>query len=90
MAKALDHGQIVSSSDTSCKETLSAILIACERKAFVRQCIERYSPRPGIITATASPTGLEVAGLKRNRIGRVVLGDLPAGQWRYLREDEAF
>lgn len=34
--------------------------------------------------------GLHVVGLKRIRIGQVVLGDLPTGQWRYLREDEAF
>jgi 23S rRNA pseudouridine2604 synthase len=34
--------------------------------------------------------GLKVTGLKRVRIGRVMLGDLPAGQWRYLRADEAF
>jgi len=34
--------------------------------------------------------GLKVLGLKRVRIGRVKLGDLPAGQWRYLREDEQF
>lgn len=34
--------------------------------------------------------GLRVLGLKRVRIGRVVLGDLPVGQWRYLREDEGF
>jgi 23S rRNA pseudouridine2604 synthase len=34
--------------------------------------------------------GLEVVGLKRVRIGRVVLGDLPAGRWRYLRSDESF
>ena len=34
--------------------------------------------------------GLEVLGLKRIRIGKVKLGDLPAGQWRYLREDERF
>jgi 23S rRNA pseudouridine2604 synthase len=34
--------------------------------------------------------GLKVTGLKRVRIGRVVLGDLPVGQWRYLRVDEAF
>ncbi len=34
--------------------------------------------------------GLTVTGLKRVRIGRVMLGDLPAGQWRYLRDDEAF
>jgi 23S rRNA pseudouridine2604 synthase len=34
--------------------------------------------------------GLEVVGLKRTRIGKVKLGDLPQGQWRYLRSDEAF
>ena len=34
--------------------------------------------------------GLQVLGLKRVRIGGVMLGDLPAGQWRYLRADEAF
>ena len=34
--------------------------------------------------------GLQVLGLKRVRIGQVMLGDLPAGQWRYLRADEAF
>ena len=34
--------------------------------------------------------GLKVLGLKRVRIGQVMLGDLPAGQWRYLRGDERF
>ncbi|WP_415150790.1 pseudouridine synthase [Piscinibacter sp.] len=34
--------------------------------------------------------GLKVTGLKRVRIGRVALGDLPAGQWRYLGADESF
>ncbi len=34
--------------------------------------------------------GLTVTGLKRIRIGRVRLGDLPPGRWRYLREDERF
>ncbi|MBV9890390.1 MAG: rRNA pseudouridine synthase [Rhizobacter sp.] len=34
--------------------------------------------------------GLDVLGLKRVRIGAVVLGALPAGQWRYLRSDERF
>jgi 23S rRNA pseudouridine2604 synthase len=33
---------------------------------------------------------LEVAGLKRVRIGRVNLGDLPQGQWRYLKPEELF
>ena len=34
--------------------------------------------------------GLRVVGLKRVRIGRVMLGDLPQGKWRYLRDDEGF
>ena len=34
--------------------------------------------------------GLKVVGLKRVRIGGVMLGDLPVGQWRYLRGDESF
>ncbi|HDR9678127.1 TPA: pseudouridine synthase [Burkholderia stabilis] len=34
--------------------------------------------------------GLEVIGLKRVRMGRVMLGALPQGQWRYLSADETF
>jgi len=34
--------------------------------------------------------GLKVVGLKRVRIGSVVLGPLPPGQWRYLGEHERF
>ena len=33
---------------------------------------------------------LKVTGLKRVRIGNVMLGDLPTGAWRYLRGDESF
>ena len=33
---------------------------------------------------------LKVTGLKRVRIGKVKLGDLPEGQWRYLKDDEKF
>jgi len=28
--------------------------------------------------------------LKRVRIGKIKLGELPSGQWRYLRENEIF
>jgi len=33
---------------------------------------------------------LKVVGLKRVRIGRVVLGGLPEGRWRFLRPGESF
>ena len=34
--------------------------------------------------------GLRVTSLKRVRIGKVMLGDLPDGKWRFLRPDESF
>ncbi len=34
--------------------------------------------------------GLDVVGLKRIRIGQVMLGDLPLGQWRFLGAEETF
>jgi 23S rRNA pseudouridine2604 synthase len=34
--------------------------------------------------------GIQVTGLKRVRIGKVLLAELPTGQWRYLRDDEEF
>jgi 23S rRNA pseudouridine2604 synthase len=34
--------------------------------------------------------GLRVTGLKRVRIGRVLLGKLPEGQWRFLAPGESF
>ncbi|QQK35048.1 hypothetical protein RP6297_01248 [Ralstonia pickettii] len=34
--------------------------------------------------------GLEVVGLKRIRMGSIVLGDLPVGQWRFLGPFEKF
>ena len=34
--------------------------------------------------------GLQVTGLTRTRIGKVKLGNLPPGQWRFLQPDETF
>jgi 23S rRNA pseudouridine2604 synthase len=34
--------------------------------------------------------GLEVVGLKRVRIGKIRLSDLPEGQWRYVDSRESF
>jgi 23S rRNA pseudouridine2604 synthase len=34
--------------------------------------------------------GLEAVGLKRIRIGKMMLGNIPQGEWRYLRDDEQF
>ncbi|MGR9618190.1 pseudouridine synthase [Pandoraea sputorum] len=34
--------------------------------------------------------GLHVTGLKRVRMGQITLGNLPVGEWRYLRAGEGF
>ena len=46
--------------------------------------------RPGQIPAMCDAVGLTVVALKRIRIGRVTLGNLPVGQWRYLGAHERF
>ncbi len=42
------------------------------------------------IRRMCAAVGFDVVGLKRIRIGSVVLGKLPSGQWRLLRSDERF
>jgi 23S rRNA pseudouridine2604 synthase len=44
----------------------------------------------GQIAHLCEAVGLQVLSMKRIRLGRVPLGKLPPGQWRYLLEDERF
>ena len=46
--------------------------------------------RPGQVEAMCAQVGLSVKSLRRLRIGRVALGPLPDGRWRYLHETERF
>jgi 23S rRNA pseudouridine2604 synthase len=34
--------------------------------------------------------GLQIKAMKRQRVGRVALSNLPEGQWRYLQDGERF
>jgi 23S rRNA pseudouridine2604 synthase len=45
---------------------------------------------PGLVSYLCEKAGLELLALKRIRLGRVALSDLPLGQWRYLAEFEKF
>ena len=49
-----------------------------------------YEGRKRQIRRMCELVGLTVTGLKRVRSGSVPLGQLPVGQWRYLRRDEKF
>ncbi len=51
----------------------------------------RFVLREGMkrqIRKMCEAVGLKVTGLKRVRIGRLMLGNLPEGRWRYLRKGE--
>jgi 23S rRNA pseudouridine2604 synthase len=45
---------------------------------------------PGLIAYLCERAQLDLLAMKRIRIGRVVLSDLPEGQWRYLGAHERF
>lgn len=49
-----------------------------------------HESRKRQIQGMCEQVGLRATDIKRVRIGSVSLGKLPAGQWRYLREDERF
>jgi 23S rRNA pseudouridine2604 synthase len=46
--------------------------------------------QPGQIPDMCAQVGLQVTSMRRLRIGRVSLGRLPAGEWRYLPVGEKF
>jgi 23S rRNA pseudouridine2604 synthase len=45
---------------------------------------------PGLIAYVCERAGLQILTMKRTRIGRVPLTQLPPGQWRYLQPHERF
>ena len=46
--------------------------------------------RPGQIAFLCETVGLQITAMKRLRIGRLPLSDLPVGQWRYITAHERF
>ncbi|MDT8989818.1 RNA pseudouridine synthase [Curvibacter sp. APW13] len=45
---------------------------------------------PGLIAYVLGKVGLPIAAMQRTRLGRIALGSLPVGQWRYLAAFEKF
>lgn len=45
---------------------------------------------PGLAAHLCELAQLEILAMRRTRLGRVALGDLPVGQWRYLGAHERF
>ncbi len=45
---------------------------------------------PGLLAYLCERVGLRILGIKRLRIGRVAMAQLPVGQWRFLQAHERF
>jgi 23S rRNA pseudouridine2604 synthase len=45
---------------------------------------------PGLIAYLCERVGMQILSMKRIRVGRVSLAQLPVGQWRYLHAHERF
>src|SRR5512143_363063 len=68
--------------------TPPAIKVSWQNEARLRVALK--GARPGQIAHLCEAAGLQVLSMKRIRLGRVPLAQLPLGQWRYLRADERF
>ena len=84
--KRLNHGLIdngqplppVKVSASSSSDTATTLRIALK------------GSHPGLIAYLCERVGLEIVSMKRIRVGRVSMTQLPVGQWRYLGAHERF
>ncbi len=70
------------------EKKLRPAIVTLEEKNLLRFILREGRKRQ--IRRMCTLVGVEVSSLQRIRIGKVLLGDLPCGQWRYLRADERF
>ena len=66
----------------------SSIKVSWQNETHLRVALK--GAQPGQIAHMCETIGLQVLSMKRIRLGRVSMGKLPPGKWRYLREDERF
>lgn len=67
---------------------LSSCRISWQSEQRLRYAGKGLHPR--LLRNSVAAAGFELIAIRRLRIGRVALGPLAAGQWRYLGSDELF
>ena len=80
--KRLNHGLIFNG------KPIPPCKVSWQNETRLRFAIK--AARLGQIAHMCERVGLQVLSMKRIRIGRVPLAQLPMGRWRYLRADERF
>ncbi len=74
--------------DAAVPPVKASINSTCETSTRLRFAVK--GAHPGLIAWLCERAGLEIQGIKRIRIGRVGLGHVPLGRWRYLSRHERF
>lgn len=69
-------------------QTLKSAQVSWQNQDQLRFILQEGKKRQ--IRRMCELVNLKVTGLKRVRIGKVKLGNLPEGQWRYLEDGEKF
>jgi 23S rRNA pseudouridine2604 synthase len=68
--------------------TPPAIKVSWQNETHLRVALK--GARVGQVAHLCAAVGLRVLSMRCLRLGRVSMGKLPPGQWRYLRPDERF
>lgn len=93
-AAALEHEILVDVADErpddalECMARATALKVSWQSENRLRIALK--GAQPGQIDRLCTTAGLQIRSVKRIRLGGVSMGKLPAGQWRYLREQERF
>ena len=66
------------------------VSVSSQNEAQTRLRFALKGVAPGQIPSMCDDVGLHLIGVKRTRVGRVPLGQLACGQWRYLSAHERF
>jgi 23S rRNA pseudouridine2604 synthase len=80
--KLLNHGLTYNG------RALPPIKVSWQNETRLRFALK--GAQPGQIAHMCQSVGLQVLAMKRIRIGRVAMGKLPPGHWRYLMPQERF
>ncbi len=80
--KLLNHGLLLDG------EVLKPAIVKWQNEDQLNFILREGKKRQ--IRRMCEAVGLTVTGLKRIRIGKIKLGDLPVGKWRFLTGDESF
>ena len=86
---ALDHmGRLKGTNGQALPPFKVSLNSTGERSSKLRFAIKGV--HPGLIAYLCDRMALEIVSIKRQRIGRVSMTQLPVGQWRYLQAHERF